>query len=185
MTPTDARPAPTGAPRLLLVDDDLTFGAVMARVLRRRGFEVAHASDLAEAHAALSQATPDYALVDLRLAADESGLTLIPALRAASADMRIVMLTGYASIATAVDAIKLGADQYLAKPVEADDVLRAFEHAPWSEPWSEPMSVRRLEWEHIHRVLAEHDGNISAAARALNMHRRTLQRKLAKHAVRR
>lgn len=187
MTPTDARPAPTGAPRLLLVDDDLTFGAVMARVLRRRGFEVAHASDLAEAHAALSQATPDYALVDLRLAADESGLTLIPTLRAASADMRIVMLTGYASIATAVDAIKLGADQYLAKPVEADDVLRAFEHAPDPERpiAAEPMSVRRLEWEHIHRVLAEHDGNISAAARALNMHRRTLQRKLAKHAVRR
>lgn len=187
MTPARTAPPPSDAPRLLLVDDDATFGAVMARVLARRGFEVTHASDLAAARAALSAAVPDYALVDLRLAGDESGLTLIPTLRAASAAMRIVVLTGYASIATAVDAIKLGADQYLAKPVEADDVLRAFEHDP--DPArpiaAEPMSVRRLEWEHIHRVLAEHGGNISAAARALNMHRRTLQRKLAKHAVRR
>ena len=120
-----------------------------------------------------------------------SGLTLIPRLREISAECRIVVLTGYASITTAVDAIKLGAVQYLAKPVDVDTLLRAFGHtlqADESLPEAStaaaisqvPMSVDRMEWEHIQRVLREHKGNISSTARALNMHRRTLQRKLLK-----
>ncbi len=127
----------------------------------------------------------DAAIVDLRLG-DEDGLTLIKPLRALGARIRIVVLTGYASIATAVKAIKLGADDYLAKPVTASSVLddatarREAVAAQSASVGAEPMSPRRLEWEHIHRVLAEHAGNISATARALKMHRRTLQRKLAK-----
>jgi two-component system response regulator RegA len=117
-----------------------------------------------------------------------SGLALIPQLLAINADCRIVVLTGYASIATAVDAIKLGAVQYLAKPVEIEAILAAFEtdDVPDLETAApdEPLSVDRLEWEHIQRVLNENDGNISATARALKMHRRTLQRKLSKRPVR-
>ena len=125
-------------------------------------------------------------MLDLNLGG-ESGLRLLPHLREQAPQAVILVLTGYASIATAVDAIKLGAAQYLAKPAGVDDILAAFEqrepnpaqHAP-----EHTMSVRRLTWEHIQRVLAEHDGNVSATARALKMHRRTLQRKLAKRPVR-
>jgi two-component system response regulator RegA len=126
---------------------------------------------------------PDYAVVDLRLPGP-TGLTLIPKLRAASPHVRIVVLTGYASIATAVEAIKLGATQYLVKPVDANAVESAFHRngGDASTPSREDLlSVERLEWEYIQRVLAEHGGNISATARALKMHRKTLQRKLGKH----
>ena len=169
--------------RLLLVDDDQAFCAAMARALARRGVEVTVAHDAAAAEAAADG--HDAALVDLRLGA-ESGLHVVAALRARHPRMRIVVLTGYASIATAVEAIKLGAVQYLTKPAEPDEVLRAFartEPDPDVPPPARPMSVRRLEREHIERVLAEHGGNISAAARALGMHRRTLQRKLRKRPV--
>ncbi len=179
------RETETAPRRLLLVDDDEAFCAAMARALTRRGVEVAVAHDAAAAGAASDGC--DAALVDLRLGQD-SGLHVVAALRARHPDMRIVVLTGYASIATAVEAIKLGAIQYLTKPTEPDDVLRAFARAepdPDVPPPERPMSVRRLEWEHIERVLAEHGGNISAAARALGMHRRTLQRKLRKRPVKR
>ena len=170
---------------ILVIDDDETFNAVLTRALSRRGLAAVGATD---AEAALTQARrqpPGRVVLDLNLAGN-SGLTLIEPLLAINADCRIVVLTGYASIATAVDAIKLGAVQYLAKPVDVDAILAAFEAtAPQEDftPPSQPLSVDRLEWEHIQRVLKEHDGNISSTARALKMHRRTLQRKLMKRPV--
>ena len=175
--------APSVRPRLLIADDDETFREVLGRALSRRGFEVVLAEDagtamdLARAHA------PAYAVVDLRMPG-ASGLRLVEGLRRMSDPMRIVVLTGYASIATAVEAIKLGATHYLAKPADADQIVAAFGAAPQDHeppPDPRPLSVERLEWEHIQRVLAEHEGNVSATARALGMHRRTLQRKLFKH----
>lgn len=170
-------------PSLLLVDDDAVFCDVLARALTRRGFavEVRHSVD--DALAYLGQSTPSHAVVDLRMPG-RSGLSLVEELRAASAAMRIVVLTGYASIATAVEAIKLGATHYLAKPADADEIVTAFGSPSLEreEVPNRPLSVDRLEWEHIQKVLAEHAGNISATARALGMHRRTLQRKLGKHA---
>ncbi|HTP95560.1 MAG TPA: response regulator transcription factor [Burkholderiales bacterium] len=171
---------------LLLVDDDATFREVFGRALRKRGFGVATAHDVPSAEASARRAPPDYAVLDLRMPG-ESGLALIGRLRQLNPDMRIVVLTGYASIATAVEAVKLGATHYLAKPTDVDEVVEALgatrgnAAAPLA---STPLSVERLEWEHIQRVLAEHGGNVSATARALNMHRRTLQRKLAKRPVR-
>lgn len=171
-----------GPSSLLLVDDDPTFCRVLGLALNRRGFAVVTAHSGA---AALEQARiepPEYAIVDLNLAGD-SGLGLIPDLLALDPDTRIVVLTGYASIATAVEAIKLGAVNYLAKPADADQVLAAFtttEGDPAAPVNARPLSVNRLEWEHIQRVLRDNDGNISATARQLGMHRRTLQRKLAK-----
>jgi len=131
--------------------------------------------------------TPKYAVIDLRMPGP-SGLTLIPRLKAIDPAARIVVLTGYASIVTAIEAIKLGATYYLPKPVDADAVEAAFGRSQGDHtitPCENRLSVDRLEWEHIQRVLAEHDGNISATARALSMHRRTLQRKLNKHPTRR
>ena len=171
-------------PGLLLVDDDETFCEVMARALQRRGFEVRSAHDAQQAMQLAKAEAPEYALLDLKLPGD-SGLLLLKKLLEIDANTRIVVLTGYASISTAVEAIKLGAVHYLAKPVDADEVVAAFNLTEGNAdltPASSPLSVDRMEWEHIQRVLAEHDGNISATARALNMHRRTLQRKLAKHA---
>jgi len=168
---------------LLLVDDDDVFCDVLSRALTRRGFqvEIRHSADAALNY--LGENTPSYAVVDLRMPG-RSGLTLVEELRAISASMRIVVLTGYASIATAVEAIKLGATHYLAKPADADEIVAAFGSPSLEEEEvpSRPLSVDRLEWEHIQKVLAEHAGNISATARALGMHRRTLQRKLGKHA---
>src|SRR5690606_4790102 len=165
-------------PDVLVIDDDERFAATLARALARRGFEPRIASSAAAARAALGSAVPDAAVVDLRIG-DDDGLELIAPLRAARATMRIIVLTGYASIATAVRAIKLGADDYLAKPTTAAAVAAALGRAGGSasaaapeEP--RPLSPRRLEWEHIQRVLAEHGGNVSATARALQMHRRTL-----------
>jgi len=170
-------------PSLLLVDDDDTFRQVLASALRKRGFDVTTAPDVIVALALAEANPPEYAVVDLKMPGP-SGLVLVKRLKELDAATRIVMLTGYASIATAVESVKLGATHYLAKPADADEIVAAFyrtegdESAPLS---AIPLSVDRLEWEHIQRVLAEHDGNISATARALNMHRRTLQRKLGKN----
>lgn len=173
--------------RFLIVDDDPAFTRVLSRAMTRREFEVQVARSAEEASTLIKQWLPDYATVDLKMDGD-SGLTLIPQLRAANSDMKILMLTGYASIATAVEAIKLGATQYLPKPADADEILNALhkiEADAEIEVTEQPMSVNRLEWEHIQKVLNEHEGNISATARALGMHRRTLQRKLAKRPVKR
>ena len=173
------------APSVLVVDDDVRFAETLARALERRGWVTSVAHTIDGALAAARARTVDAAIVDLRLG-NEDGLELIKPLHALGERIRIVVLTGYASLTTAVKAIKLGADDYLAKPVTASAVVETLQRGVMSAaatpagPRAEPMSPRRLEWEHIHRVLAEHSGNLSATARALKMHRRTLQRKLAK-----
>jgi two-component system response regulator RegA len=170
---------------LLLVDDDETFCMVLARALTRRGFNVRTAQNIATALALAQQLMPDDAVLDLKMPG-ETGLVLISQLKQLNPAMNIVMLTGYASIATAVEAIKLGATHYLAKPAAVSEIVAALAH---DEPRLHTVteihtpSLYRLEWEHIQRVLHEYEGNISATARALNMHRRTLQRKLFKHPV--
>lgn len=167
---------------VLLVDDDPVFCRVLAQALLRRGFEVDVAQTAAEALAAALHRVPTCAVVDLRLGED-SGLPLVQRLLALRETMRIVVLTGYASIATAVEAIKLGAVHYLAKPADADEILAALGCQKANTevvPPAHPTSVKRLEWEHLQRVLKAHGGNVSATARALRMHRRTLQRKLGK-----
>jgi len=171
---------------LLLVDDDIALCEALRRALTRRGFDVTVAHTAAEGLTYAQERAPQYAVIDLKMPGD-SGLTLIPRLQALSQSMRIVVLTGYASVATAVEAIKLGATHYLAKPVDADQVVAAFGRDAGNpqQPLPEhPLSVERLEWEHIQRVLAENSGNVSATARSLNMHRRTLQRKLSKRPAR-
>jgi two-component system, response regulator RegA len=171
---------------LLVVDDDASFCQVLMRALTRRQLRVACAHDLDSALKLAIELRPRRALVDLKLA-DTSGLQVISALKEQLPGIAIVMLTGYSSIATAVEAVKRGATNYLCKPVGADEILEAFAlaniEAPPPAP-SQPLSVDRLEWEHIQKVLLEHEGNISATARALGMHRRTLQRKLQKRPVR-
>ncbi|BBP02222.1 response regulator transcription factor [Sulfuriferula nivalis] len=170
---------------LLLVDDDETFCMVLARAMTRRGFTVRTAQNVSSALILAEQLIPAYVVLDLKMAG-ETGLSLIAQLRQLNPAVRIVMLTGYASIATAVDAIKLGATHYLAKPAEVDEIVAALRQDEVVLPVVQDIptpSLDRLEWEHIQRVLNEHDGNISATARALNMHRRTLQRKLFKHPV--
>jgi two-component system, response regulator RegA len=171
----------TGA-RILVVDDDAAFCDVLARALNRRGFEVAVAHCLREALECLEAGAPDFAVVDLKMP-DGSGLTLVERMRNLDPATRIVVLTGFASVATAVEAIKLGAIHYLPKPADADDIVAAFgriQGNPEVQVKRQPLSVERLEWEHIQKVLAAEGGNVSATARALNMHRRTLQRKLGK-----
>jgi two-component system, response regulator RegA len=168
-------------PLLLLVDDDATFRQVLGNALQRRGYAVLSA-DSVEAAIPLAQANaPEFAVVDLKMGA-ASGLELVRVLHALDAQTKIVVLTGYASITTAVEAVKLGATQYLAKPANADEIIAAFGHqASANSPLqTQPTSMMRLEWAHIQRVLTEQEGNVSATARALNMHRRTLQRKLGK-----
>ncbi len=177
----------TTAMNLLLVDDDADFRQVLKIALEKRGFTVRCAEHVAAALDITKEIIPHYAVVDLRMPGP-SGLLLISQLKQLNHDMRIVMLTGYASVSTAVEAIKLGATHYLAKPVDADEIVAAFARVQGkadTTPAITPMSVPRVEWEHIQRVLNEHDGNISAAARSLNMHRRTLQRKLLKKPVKR
>lgn len=171
---------------LLLVDDDATFCRVLGLALSRRGFAVTTAHGNTAALQLAQADPPEYAIVDLNLAGD-SGLSLIPELLALDPITRIVVLTGYASIATAVEAIKLGAVNYLAKPADADQVLAALAATtgdPTAPVNTRPLSIGRLEWEHIQRVLHDNGGNISATARQLGMHRRTLQRKLSKRPVR-
>jgi len=168
---------------LLLVDDNENHCWALARAFEKRGYTVKAAHSAPSAYRLLEDWRPDYAVVDLRMPGP-TGLTLIPRLKAALPNVRIVVLTGYASIATAVEAIKLGATQYLVKPADANLVESALQHdaADTSIPSSDHLlSVGRLEWEYIQRVLAEHSGNVSATARALKMHRKTLQRKLGKH----
>jgi two-component system response regulator RegA len=166
---------------LLLVDDDATFCRVLGAALEKRGFAVTVAHSVEQAVPLAQDSSPEFAVVDLKMGG-APGLVLVKLLHELDPNTRIVVLTGYASIATAVEAIKLGATQYLAKPANADEIVAAFDHAPDSHAplKTQPAQIGRLEWEHIQRVLQEHDGNISATARALNMHRRTLQRKLAK-----
>ena len=152
------------------------------RALGQRGFDTYGATDGEAALELAHDHEPEFVVLDLNIGG-ESGLKLIRPLLDASPGARILVLTGYASIATAVDAVKLGAIQYLAKPADVDSIVRALradEVVLEDRVPDAPMSVDRLEWEHIQRVLAEHDGNISATARALQMHRRTLQRKLAR-----
>ena len=172
--------------KILIIDDDETFNGVLKRALKRRGHVVEGAMEPAQALAMAREHMPDGIVLDLNLAGS-SGLSLIQPLLEINSGCRIVVLTGYASIATAVDAIKLGAVQYLAKPVEVAAVLAALDAnddgVREEAPGTAPLSVDRLDWEHIQRILHEHDGNISATARALKMHRRTLQRKLAKRPV--
>jgi len=172
---------------LLVIDDDETFNRVLTRALVRHGFAAEGATDTEAALALARRSRPGRVVLDLNLAGS-SGLALVEPLLKLNPGCRIVVLTGYASIATAVDAIKLGAVQYLSKPVEVEAILAAFDSddpPSLEDPLvNEPLSVDRLEWEHIQRVLREHDGNISATARALRMHRRTLQRKLAKRPAR-
>jgi two-component system response regulator RegA len=173
-------------PRLLLVDDDPILCSVLAPALRKRGFNVSIAHDYQAAVAAASEDPPEYAVVDLKFPGG-SGLSLVQKLVELGEQTRIVVLTGYASIATAVEAVKLHAHYYLAKPANADDIvaaLRRDEGSPLVQISERPLSVNRLEWEHIHQVLATHQGNVSETARALGMHRRTLQRKLGKRPVR-
>lgn len=170
---------------LLLIDDDPEFCEILTRTLIRRGFQVNSAKNITDATALAKETLPDYAIVDLCIG-QESGLTMVKTLANINEDMRIVVLTGYASIATAVEAIKLGATHYLTKPAEVSDIIEAFSHKSGNvsiQPSTTPMSVKRLEWEHMQKVLQENDGNISAAARAMGMHRRTLQRKLQKRPV--
>ena len=170
------------SPSLLLVDDDVTFCEVLSRALTKRGFEVTVAHNVDSAITIAEAAPPEYAVVDLKMPG-ASGLVLVKALKDLDQETRIVVLTGYASIATAVEAIKLGAIHYLAKPADADEIVNALnkdEGDPQIPINDDPLSVNRLEWEHIQKVLADNDGNISATARALKMHRRTLQRKLMK-----
>jgi two-component system, response regulator RegA len=170
----------------LIIDDDPSFNAILVRTLERRGHPALGILDATSAIAAAREAGAERVVLDLNLNGS-SGLALIPQLLAINPDCRIVVLTGYASITTAVDAVKLGAIQYLAKPVEVEAILTAFDDddsPDFDVPASdEPLSVDRLEWEHIQRVLNENDGNVSATARALKMHRRTLQRKLSKRPV--
>ena len=173
-------------PVLLLVDDDEIYCSVLGDALKKRDYTVFTAHDLESALQLANAHEPEYAVVDLRIGT-ESGLELVKQLAELDENTRIVMLTGYASVATAVEAIKLGAIHYLAKPANADDVVDALHRTEGDatvSPAAGPLSIKRLEWEHLQKVLMEHDGNISAAARALKMHRRTLQRKLAKHPVR-
>ena len=166
----------------LLVDDDELYARTLQRSLARKGIETEIALDAASALARAREYLPDFALVDLKLGSD-SGLTLIEPLRALRADMQILLVTGYASVATAVESIKRGADDYLPKPASLDAILRALDgrpSAPAADATDTMTPLSRLEWEHIQQALAETEGNISAAARLLGMHRRSLQRKLAK-----
>ncbi len=171
---------------LLLVEDDEDFARTLARSFTRRGWRVLHADSLGAVQALLGSHQPTHAVVDLKLRGEASGLACVRALHATDAGMLIVVLTGYASIATAVQAIKLGACQYLAKPSNTDDIEAAFARTEGDtevDLTQRASSIKTLEWERIHEVLAETGFNISEAARRLGMHRRTLTRKLEKRRV--
>ncbi len=174
---------------ILLVEDDEVFCRVMSRALGHRNYDVSQAASEKDALLLIKNTRFDYAILDLNLG-DHTSLGLIAPLKQSNRELRILILTGYASITTAVEAIKLGADNYLAKPADTDEILSALLNSNSPNSISdlgttqlEPMSVRRLEWEHIQKVLNENDGNISETARQLKMHRRTLQRKLQKRPV--
>jgi len=171
--------------RFLIVDDDVTFCEVLGRALMRRGYKVEMAHNEEQALKCAEVFLPTHAVIDLKLG-ESSGLHLIKPFLEMNKAIKAVVLTGYGSIPTAVQAIKEGAVNYLAKPADVDGILAAFEKAEDPQAMeAEPpaMSLKRMEWEHIQRILDEHDGNISATARSLGMHRRTLQRKLQKRPV--
>ncbi|MDR2332260.1 response regulator transcription factor [Diaphorobacter ruginosibacter] len=173
---------------LLIVEDDEAFGRTLARSFERRGYTVLHADSLEQMEVLLQAQTraPGYAVVDLKLKGEATGLTCVRRLHALDEDMLIVVLTGYASITTAVEAVKLGACHYLAKPSNTDDIEAAFGLTEGNEDielTNRSSSIKTLEWERIHEVLAETGFNISEAARRLGMHRRTLTRKLEKRRV--
>jgi two-component system response regulator RegA len=171
---------------LLIIEDDEAFARTLARSFERRDYEVLVAAGYDEAAELLKEHTPGYAVVDLKLKGNTSGLACVQMLHEHDPDMLIVVLTGFASIGTAVEAIKLGAVQYLAKPSNTDDIEAAFGHVAGTtdvEMTNRSTSIKTLEWERIHAVLAETDFNISEAARRLGMHRRTLARKLEKQRV--
>ena len=176
-----------GLRRVLIVDDDETYRTALARAFERRGFSVSAAGSASEALALLEREPPDYASIDLRMPGG-SGLALVRQIKERQPSAVLVVLTGYGSIATAVEAVKLGATDSLTKPADAADLLRAFGAAPvapapaFPRPQEVP-SLARVEWEHISRVVADCGGNISQAARVLRMQRRSLQRKLAKYPV--
>lgn len=168
---------------LLVVDDDDVFRIRLARAMEKRGFEVVAVGTVAEGIEVASREAPDFAVCDLRLG-DGNGLDVVAALREANPESRIVMLTGYGNIATAVAAVKAGAVDYLSKPTDADAVEQALlaTSDALPPPPDNPMSAERVRWEHINRVFEQCDRNVSETARRLKMHRRTLQRILAKHA---
>ncbi len=182
MTPAERRPE---WETILIVDDDQPLRERLGKAFRERGFVVQMAASAAEAMTVVVADPPDLAVVDLRMR-DRSGLELVGDLKALDAEMKIIVLTGYGSIATAIEAIRLGATNFLPKPADVDDILTAFarggapiaDHAPVDVA---APSLARVEWEHIQRVLADCSGNISEAARRLGIHRRSLQRKLRKY----
>lgn len=170
-------------PLLLIVEDDEALRSRLARAFESRGLDVRTAATAEQAEALVDEEPPELALVDLRMPG-KGGLDLIPRLKQADPATRIVVLTGYGSIATAVEAVRRGATHYLTKPADADQIMAAFsrgdghDDAPLA---SQPMSLDRVEWEHINRVLMDCEGNVSETARVLGIHRRSLQRKLAKY----
>ncbi|MEP0456315.1 MAG: ActR/PrrA/RegA family redox response regulator transcription factor [Roseibium sp.] len=170
---------------LLIVDDDKAFQQRLARAMEKRGFETETADGVREAVTKVGSQAPAFAIVDMRLE-DGNGLDVIEAIRQRRADCRAIILTGYGNIATAVTAVKLGAVDYLAKPADPDDILAALSRRPEEKapPPENPMSADRVRWEHIQRVYELCDRNVSETARRLNMHRRTLQRILAKRVPR-
>ncbi len=185
MTTTNAA-ASLDADKILIIDDDEAFRLTLARALDRKGYVTLPAANISEALDLSSRHLPDYAIIDLKIER-ESGLDCLQPLQDINPGIRMLILTGYSSIATAVNAIKKGAVNYACKPLGVDEILGILVEGRETDaiPEEEPVSVDRLEWEHIHRVLDDNEGNISATARALGMHRRTLQRKLLKRPVRR
>ena len=185
MSEADPRIAALADRSLMLVDDDQALRNRLGRALEGRGFAVATAGSVAEAQTLLKTSAPAFAVLDMRLE-DGSGLSVVEAIRARRPDARVIMLTGYGAIATAVAAVKAGAVDYLSKPADADDVVKALlaEAGETPEPPDNPMSADRVRWEHIQRVYELCNHNVSETARRLGMHRRTLQRILAKRAPR-
>ena len=182
---TTANEKVAGERSVLIVEDDRSFLQRLAKAMEQRGFTVATAESVAEGLLQVERSAPAFAVVDMRLG-DGNGLDVISALKVRRPDARAIILTGYGNIATAVTAVKLGAVDYLAKPVDADDVVAALlaQDNKATEPPENPMSADRVRWEHIQRIYELCSRNVSETARRLNMHRRTLQRILAKRAPR-
>ena len=178
----EARAEDADRPTLLIVDDDRTHCRLLARAMEARGFAVSVARNVDDALWQAKDDPPEYAVIDLNMPGG-SGLTVVERLKAMDAGTCMVVLTGYASIATAVEAIRRGARHYLSKPAGADEIVAAFhrvEGDPTAPVATDLITLERMEWEHIQKALLEHDGNITVTATALGIHRRTLQRKLAK-----
>jgi two-component system response regulator RegA len=182
-SPMSSTEQPFSGQSILVIDDDDLLRQQLARAFERRGLEVRTASNVESASAMIREESPELAVIDLKMP-DGSGLELVELLHEVDASTRAVVLTGYGSIATAIDAVRLGATYFLQKPADADEILNAFArgNGRQSDPKEVPQapSLARAEWEHIHRVLSDASGNISEAARRLGIHRRSLQRKLQK-----